>query len=178
MKKKCTTFSCLYIAHFAIGYVTIIIYFIDFQNSRRAGDQKLNILLEWPNTDCMLPQILCSYIPKSLSCQLASRTRVSYDGKQYIMPGCLQSLDWTSGLTLKNLFFFMLSNRAHKPCSFVSSYIHCEKGKIVLTQYVYLSVLLTVCIVKHSGVTLPAYSTQIKNLICIINKCHGKILWK
>ena len=60
----------------------------------------------------------------------------------------------------------MLSNRAHKPCSFVSSYIHCEKGKIVLTQYVYLSVLLTVCIVKHSGVPLPALdSTQIKNLV-------------
>ena len=40
------------------------------------------------------------------------------------------------------------------------------KGKVVLTQFGYLSFLSPVCIVKHSGVPLPALdSTQIKNLI-------------
>ena len=44
--------------------------------------------------------------------------------------------------------------------------IHCKKGKVVLTQFGYLSFLLIVCIVKHSGVPLPALdSTEIKNLI-------------
>ena len=43
---------------------------------------------------------------------------------------------------------------------------HCKKKKVVLTQFVYLSFLSLVCIVKHSGVPLPALdSTQIKNLI-------------
>ena len=44
--------------------------------------------------------------------------------------------------------------------------IHCKKGKVVLTQFGYLSFLLLVCIVKHSDVPLPALdSKQIKNLI-------------
>ena len=43
---------------------------------------------------------------------------------------------------------------------------HCKKGKVVLTQFGYLSFLLIVCIIKHSGVPLPALdSTEIKNLI-------------
>ena len=41
-----------------------------------------------------------------------------------------------------------------------------KKGKEVLTQFGYLSVLSLVCIVKHSDVPLPALdSKQIKNLI-------------
>ena len=44
--------------------------------------------------------------------------------------------------------------------------VHCKKGKVVLTQFGYLSFLLSAWIVKHSGVPLPALdSTQIKNLI-------------
>ena len=44
--------------------------------------------------------------------------------------------------------------------------LHCKKGKVVLTQFGYLSFLLLVCIVKHSEVPLPALdSKQIKNLI-------------
>ena len=45
-------------------------------------------------------------------------------------------------------------------------YKHCKKGKVVLTQFGYLSFLLSACIVnKHSGVPLPALdSKQIKNL--------------
>ena len=44
--------------------------------------------------------------------------------------------------------------------------IHCKKGKVVLTQFGYLSFLSLVCIVKHSDVPLPALdSKQIKNLI-------------
>ena len=43
---------------------------------------------------------------------------------------------------------------------------HCKKGKVVLTQFGYLSFETLVCIIKHSGVPLPALdSTQIKNLI-------------
>ena len=43
---------------------------------------------------------------------------------------------------------------------------HCKKGKVVLTQFGYLSFLSLVCIVKHSDVPLPALdSKQIKNLI-------------
>ena len=43
---------------------------------------------------------------------------------------------------------------------------HCKKGKVVLTQFVYLSFIVIVCIVKHSGVPLSALdSTQINNLI-------------
>ena len=42
--------------------------------------------------------------------------------------------------------------------------LHCKKGMVVLTHLV--SFLLSACIVKHSGVPLPALdSTQIKNLI-------------
>ena len=42
----------------------------------------------------------------------------------------------------------------------------CKKGKVVLTQFSYVSFLLSACIVKHSGVPLPALdSKQIKNLI-------------
>ena len=45
---------------------------------------------------------------------------------------------------------------------------HCKKGKVILTQFGYLSFLLSACIVKHSGVPLPALdSKQIKNLIWI-----------
>ena len=40
---------------------------------------------------------------------------------------------------------------------------HCKKGKVVLTQFGYLKLLLLVCIVKHSGVPLPVL--QILNLI-------------
>ena len=44
--------------------------------------------------------------------------------------------------------------------------MHCKKGKVVLTQFGYLSFLLLVCIVKHGDVPLPALdSKQIKNLI-------------
>ena len=44
--------------------------------------------------------------------------------------------------------------------------LYCKKGKVVLTQFGYLSFLLSACIVKHSGVPLPALdSKQIKNLI-------------
>ena len=44
--------------------------------------------------------------------------------------------------------------------------MYCKNGKIVLTQFGYLSFLLHVCIVKHSGVPLRALDfTQIKNLI-------------
>ena len=45
--------------------------------------------------------------------------------------------------------------------------VHTVKnGKIVLTQFGYLSFLLLVCIVKHSWAPLPALdSKQIKNLI-------------
>ena len=40
-----------------------------------------------------------------------------------------------------------------------------KKRKVVLTQFGYLSFLSLVCIVKHSGVPLPALdSTQNKNL--------------
>ena len=47
----------------------------------------------------------------------------------------------------------------------IASIYHCKKGKVVLTQFGYLSFLSLVCIVKHSGVPLPALdSTQIKNL--------------
>ena len=47
-------------------------------------------------------------------------------------------------------------------------YIHCKKGKVVLTQFGYLSFLLLVCIVKHSEVPLPALDfKQIKNLIML-----------
>ena len=42
----------------------------------------------------------------------------------------------------------------------------CKKRKVVLSQFGYLSFLSLVCIVKHSGIPLPALdSTQIKNLI-------------
>ena len=48
----------------------------------------------------------------------------------------------------------------------MSGIIHRKKGKVVLTQFCYLSFLLSACIVKHSGVPLPALdSKQIKNLI-------------
>ena len=41
-----------------------------------------------------------------------------------------------------------------------------KKGKVVLTQFGYLSFLLSACIVKHSGVPQPALdSKQTKNLI-------------
>ena len=47
-----------------------------------------------------------------------------------------------------------------------SMFVDCIKGKVVFTQFGYLSFLLLVCIVKHSGVPLPAlYSTEIKHLI-------------
>ena len=43
---------------------------------------------------------------------------------------------------------------------------HCKKGKVVLTQFCYCSFLSLVCVVRHSGIPLPALdSTQIKNLI-------------
>ena len=43
--------------------------------------------------------------------------------------------------------------------------MHCKKGMVVLTQFGYLA-FLSACIVKHSGVPLPALeSTQIKTLI-------------
>ena len=45
-------------------------------------------------------------------------------------------------------------------------FLHCKKGKVVFIQFGYLSFLLSACIVKHSGVPLPALdSKQIKNLI-------------
>ena len=41
-----------------------------------------------------------------------------------------------------------------------------KKGKGVLTQFGYISFLFSACIVKQSGVPLPALdSTQIENLI-------------
>ena len=44
--------------------------------------------------------------------------------------------------------------------------MHCKKGMVVLTQFGYLAFFLSACIVKHSGVPLPALeSTQIKTLI-------------
>ena len=52
---------------------------------------------------------------------------------------------------------------AHAEASLFADY-HCKKGKVVLNLVT--SVLLIVCIVKHSGVPLPALdSKQIKNLI-------------
>ena len=58
--------------------------------------------------------------------------------------------------------------------------MHCKKGMVVLIQFGYLTFLLSACIVKHSGVSLPALdSTQIKNLNLAfqnIGKCHGRIL--
>ena len=60
-------------------------------------------------------------------------------------------------------------NPGYRPYVAVSKYrliTHCKKGKVVLTQFGYLSFLLLVCIVKHSDVPLPALdSKQIKNLI-------------
>ena len=47
-------------------------------------------------------------------------------------------------------------------------YIHCKKGKAVLTQFGYLSFLLTVCIVKHSGAPLPTLDKIFQN----ISKCN------
>ena len=48
---------------------------------------------------------------------------------------------------------------------YIYIYIH-KKGKVVLTQFGYISFLLSACIVKHSGVPLPVLdSKQIKNLI-------------
>ena len=41
---------------------------------------------------------------------------------------------------------------------------HCKNGKVVFTQFDYLSFLLFVCIVKHSEVPLLD-SKRIKNLI-------------
>ena len=43
---------------------------------------------------------------------------------------------------------------------------HYKNGKVVMTQFGYLSFLSLLCIIKPSGVPLPALdSTQIKNLI-------------
>ena len=49
----------------------------------------------------------------------------------------------------------------------------CKKGMVVLTQFGYVSFLLSACIVKHSGVPLPALdSKQIKNLMNeIVQSC-------
>ena len=45
-------------------------------------------------------------------------------------------------------------------------YMDCKSGSVVLIQCGYLHFLLFVCIVKHSGVPLPALdSKQINNLI-------------
>ena len=47
-----------------------------------------------------------------------------------------------------------------------NSQLHCKKGKVVLTQFGYLSFLLSACVIEHSGVPLPALdSKQINNLI-------------
>ena len=47
-----------------------------------------------------------------------------------------------------------------------SNTITVKKKWVVLTHFGYLSFLLSACIIKHSGVPLPALdSTQIKNLI-------------
>ena len=48
---------------------------------------------------------------------------------------------------------------------YVRSLLYTAK-KVVLTQFGYITFLLSACIVKHSGVPLPAlHSKQIKNLI-------------
>ena len=39
-------------------------------------------------------------------------------------------------------------------------FLHCKKGKVVFTQFGYLSFLLSACIVKHSGVPLPALDSK------------------
>ena len=50
-------------------------------------------------------------------------------------------------------------------CIGPSNLYHCKIGKVVLTQFRYFSFLLLVCIVKHSGVPLPALdSKHAKNL--------------
>ena len=66
---------------------------------------------------------------------------------------------------------------AHVACSYIYIYMpitsiyiyiyiyHCKKRKVVLIQFGYLSFHLFACIVKHSGIPLPALdSKQIKNL--------------
>ena len=48
----------------------------------------------------------------------------------------------------------------------IMTYTIYKKGKVDLTEYGYLSFLLSACIVKHSGDPLPAFdSKQIKKLI-------------
>ena len=52
-----------------------------------------------------------------------------------------------------------------------------NKGKVVLTQFGYLSFLSLVCTIKHSGVPLPALdSSQIKNLIWL-SKTLVNVTW-
>ena len=60
----------------------------------------------------------------------------------------------------------------------VNVHAHCtKKGKVVLTQFGYLSFLSLVCTIKHSGVPLPALdSSQIKNLIWL-SKTLVNVTW-
>ena len=62
--------------------------------------------------------------------------------------------------------FFLTQHSHWQGLGWNEKYIHCKKGKVVLTQFGHLSFLLLVCIVKHSDVPLSALdSKQIKNLI-------------